>query len=148
MEFSVIILAAGSGSRTGLEYNKVFHKIHRKRVLDYSLEFFQKLGGCKQIILVCSKQDYNFVYAEYNAAVTDIIIGGETRQESVYKGLSKAKNDYVLVHDSARPYLNSRLIDKLIHEMIDTQAVTLAVPVADTVVKVSGNRLTKNLNSE
>jgi len=148
VKYTAIILAAGSGSRSGLDYNKVFHKIHRKRVLDYSLEFFQKYPLCDQIILVCSKADFNFVYDEYHVQKYDIIVGGESRQESVYKGLTKAKNDYVLVHDSARPYLNSSKIDKLVHEMVDTKAVTLAVPVTDTMVQTIGNRLTKTLNRD
>lgn len=148
MKFSAIILAAGSGSRTGLEYNKVFHKIHRKKVLDYSVEFFQKYPMCEQIILVCSDADFNFVYNEYHGLVDEIIKGGLRRQDSVYKGLNKAKKDYVLVHDSARPYINSACIDKLVHEMVDTKATTLAVPVIDSVVKTSGNRLTKTLDRD
>lgn len=148
MEFSAIILAAGSGSRTGLNYNKVFHKIHRKRVLDYSIEFFRNYSKCTEILLICSEHDVNFVREEYGTMVTTIVIGGATRQESVYKGLNKATKPYVLVHDSARPFLNKDNIDQLVACMIDTKAATLAIPVIDSIVKVSGNRLTKTLDRE
>lgn len=145
MNFSAIILAAGSGSRSGLEYNKVFHEINGKKVLDYSVDFFQNIPDCKEILLVCSDNDFNYVYDLYHHRVNRIIVGGKTRQESVYKALNKAVYEYVLVHDSARPFINKESIDHLVKEMVSTGASTLAVPVKDTIVKVSGNRLIKTL---
>ena len=111
MKFTAIILAAGSGSRMGLQYNKILHRINGKRVLDYSLEFFEKYPHCDDIILVCSNSDYEEILCDYQTQKMTIITGGDTRQESVYKGLKEANNPYVLVHDSARPYLNSSVID-------------------------------------
>lgn len=146
MKFSAIILAAGSGSRLGLDYNKVFHVINGKKVIDYSIDFFENYADCNQIILVCSEKDFNYVYDQYHQRIKTIIVGGTTRQESVYKGLNKAVNDYVLIHDSARPFINKETIDRLVHEMVATGAATLAVPVIDSVVKISGNRLTKSLD--
>lgn len=146
MKFSAIILAAGSGARMGLNYNKVFYKINDKRVLDYSLEFFKKYRFCEEIILVASDNDFNFVYGEYNDQVDAIIVGGNTRQESVRKGLNKANSSYVLVHDSARPHINLQKIDDLVADVQLTKASTLAVSVTDTIVKTRGNRLSKTLN--
>lgn len=146
MEYSTIIVAAGIGSRMGLDYNKIFHEINQKKVLDYSIEFFEKDSRCTDIVLVCNEQEFNYVFNQYSTRVNTIVTGGNTRQESVYKGLNKAIKDYVLVHDSARPYIHEPSIDKLLDEIITTGASTLAVFVKDTMVKISGNRLSKTLD--
>lgn len=146
MKFSAIILAAGSGSRVGFDYNKVFHVVNGKKVLDYSINFFKNYAKCGEIILVCSDNDFNYVYDLYSTVVDHIIVGGKTRQDSVYKGLNKAVYEYVLVHDSARPYINYATIDRLVDEMVVIGASTLAVPVKDSIVKTSDNRLIKALD--
>lgn len=146
MKFSAVILAAGSGVRTGLEYNKILHKINGKRVLDYSVDFFKNYGACKEIILVVSDNDYNVMFDEYSTKKCHVIVGGTSRQQSVYKGLNKATNNYVLVHDSARPFINSTKIDELCKDLIETRATTLGVYVKDTTVKTIGNRLGKALD--
>lgn len=146
MNFTAIITAAGTGSRMGLDYNKIFYKINGKRVIEYSIEFFEKYPSCKEIILVSSDTDFNFMYEQYHQRVDRIVVGGKTRQESVFKALNKANNEYVLIHDAARPYINSVKIDGLVKDMVTTSASTLAVSVIDTIVKTSGNRLNKALN--
>ncbi len=146
MKYSAIILAAGSGSRTGLEINKVLVEINGKKVLDYSLEFFEKHKDCTEIILVCSESDFNFIYNTYSEIADVIIHGGLTRQQSVFKGLNKANNDFVLVHDSARPFISEECIDQLIDNVKQTYASTLAVFVKDTIVNINGNRLGKTLH--
>ena len=146
MDYTAIILAAGSGVRTGLNINKVLIEINGKRVLDYSVDFFKSNGNCSEIILVCSEFDFNYIYSTYNKVVSKIIVGGNTRQQSVYKGLIKATNQYVLIHDSARPYINETCVDDLVSNLLDTKATTLAVFSKDSIVKVSGNRLGKMLD--
>lgn len=146
MKYSAIILAAGNGSRTGLDYNKILIEINGKRVLDYSVDFFKNHEQCIEIILVCSEKDFNFIHSEYIDKVDYIINGGSTRQQSVYKGLNKANNDYVLIHDSARPFISESCIDQLLDNLKQTKATTLAVFVKDTIVNINGNRLGKALH--
>lgn len=146
MNYTAIVLAAGSGTRIGLDINKILLEINGKRVLDYSLDFFKKSSECKEIILVCSETDFNYIYSNYNEVVNTIIVGGTTRQESVYKGLSKATYNYVLIHDSARPYINKDCVNKLVDNLLETKATTLAVFPKDSIVKINGNRLGKPLS--
>lgn len=141
MKYTAIILAAGSGVRTGLNYNKVFYKINDKRVLDYSVDFFKNHSDCEEIILVCSNDDFNFVYSEYSEIVSSVIPGGKNRQKSVFNGLQKANSEYVLIHDSARPFISEEKINLLCEDVVFTKASTLAVFVKDTIVKTNGNRL-------
>lgn len=146
MNYTAIILAAGSGVRSGLDYNKVFHKIKGKRVLDYSIDFFEKSERCEEVILVCSDNDFNFVFNEYSECVDKIIVGGKNRQESVYNGLLKTTKEYVLIHDSARPFINPDKIENLLENVVYTKASTLAVFVKDTIVKTNGNRIGSTLD--
>ena len=145
MDYTAIILAAGSGVRTGLDINKVLLEINGKRVLDYSVEFFSGNEYCKEIIIVCSESDFNFIHSKYSDKVSNIIVGGETRQQSVYKGLKIAINEYVLIHDGARPYINKDCIEELVVNLRETNATTLAVFAKDTIVAINGNRLGKPL---
>ena len=146
LSYSVIILAAGTGSRTGFSYNKILHKIHDKTVLDYSINFFSNDNKCTQLLLICNKNDVDLLSDKFNAKVDSFIIGGKTRQESVYNGLIKANNEIVLVHDSARPFINPVTIDQLVNEVSLSKASTLAIPVSNTIVKREGNRLIKTLD--
>lgn len=146
MNYSIIILAAGSGVRTGLDYNKIFHQIKGKSILDYSVDYFKKDSRCNQIIMVCSNNDFNYVYDTYSDDVDTVLVGGKTRQESVYNGLSKVTENYVLIHDSARPYLPEKCINDLLEDVVFTKASTLAVYVKDSIVQTNTNRLEKMLD--
>ena len=146
MKYTAIILAAGSGTRSGLDINKVLVKINGKRVLEYSLDYFVNDAHCNEIIVVSSDRDYNFMLNEYSEIVDYIVHGGKTRQESVYLGLNKAHNDFVLIHDSARPFIVKECVDRLLINVKQTYATTLAVFVKDSIVQTSGNRLGKQLH--
>ena len=62
MKYSVCLLAAGKGSRTKLEYNKMFYPLKEgKTVLDVSLQPFLMDTDCKQIIIVCAEHEINHV---------------------------------------------------------------------------------------
>ncbi|MFA6377918.1 MAG: 2-C-methyl-D-erythritol 4-phosphate cytidylyltransferase, partial [Acholeplasmataceae bacterium] len=57
MRYSVVIPAAGQGSRMELGYNKVFYKIGNRTILEKTLAPFIEDKSCVEIILVCSKSD-------------------------------------------------------------------------------------------
>jgi 2-C-methyl-D-erythritol 4-phosphate cytidylyltransferase len=146
MKYSSIIMAAGSGKRMGINQNKILLEINGKIVIDYSVDYFKNDSKCGQVIVVCSVVDYESMRERYDSTGVAIVVGGETRQESVYKGLNEAIYDFVIVHDAARPYLVREVIDRLLLNVIDTKASTLAVFVKDTIVEVDGNRLIKALD--
>ena len=96
MKYSAIILAAGSGLRTGLNSNKILIQINGRCVVDYSLKFFQKDPNCGEVILVVSKHDFHKLSKIYSNDITKVIVGGLYRQDSVYNGirfLGDAKGD-------------------------------------------------------
>ncbi len=128
--YSVIILMAGSGTRMNLDVNKVLLPIKDKCIFEYSLDTFRKYAD--EIICVVSKHDYDKVKKIISSDVK-IVIGGSTRGESVYNGLKECSNDYVLIHDAARPFISPLIIEKIINDVKLDEAVLTYLPVKDTI---------------
>ena len=135
MNYSVCLLAAGKGSRTKLDYNKVFYKLNEtETVLDKSISIFKKDPDCKQIILVCAQYEHEYVESVYGTDEQICIVdGGATRQDSVYNGLQAVTSEYVWIHDGARPFLQPSEIEKLKKALEKESACLLMVPSTDTV---------------
>lgn len=108
---SVILLMAGVGSRMRANKNKMLIMLNNKPLYEYSLDLFKNLNV--ELILVVSKDDYNF-FESLNLNVK-LVIGGNTRQESVYNGLLVSSKDRVLIHDGARILASRELINKCLN---------------------------------
>ena len=111
-----VIVAAGKGKRMMSDINKQFIKLKGKPILFYTLNVFSENPLIDEIILVAAKDEIETIKKEviekYNIhKVKNIVIGGDTRQESVYIGLSCIKEcEIVLIHDGARPFVDGRII--------------------------------------
>jgi 2-C-methyl-D-erythritol 4-phosphate cytidylyltransferase len=66
------------------------------------------------------------------------IVGGATRQESVLRLLEATEAELVLIHDAARPFLSAATVQAVLEALRTTGAVTVAHPVADTLVRSDG----------
>jgi len=148
MQFSSIILAAGSGKRTGLKTNKVLYEIKGKTVLDYSIETFANHRSNSEIILVVSGNDHDFFINHYSDKVDKIVIGGAERQDSVFNALSEAKSDYVVIHDGARPFIPLNALDDISSNIESEKSITLGVMVKDTIQRVVGKRVVETLKRD
>ena len=134
MNYSVIVLAAGRGSRTNLDYNKVFYTFENgQTVLDKSLSVFLSDEDCKQVVLVCADYEKEYVSEHYSYDTRiQIVQGGKTRQDSVYNGLQVVNQDYVMIHDGARPFVEKKWISDLKYTLETESACLLMVPSVDT----------------
>ncbi|MFI3284840.1 MAG: 2-C-methyl-D-erythritol 4-phosphate cytidylyltransferase [Erysipelotrichaceae bacterium] len=128
MDYSVVIVAAGSGSRMNLGYNKVFYKVNNQTILDRTINCFKKDRDCKQVIVVTNKEYFNEV-----SAGVEVVEGGTNRQDSVYNGLKKVTQKYVMIHDGARPHLKLDLIEAIKTSLTKHDACLLMVPCKDTI---------------
>lgn len=146
MKYSAIILAAGSGKRTGLKVNKILYKINGKRVIEYSLDFFKLDKRCTDIILVSSSVDYNYFMEHFNQGKVKVVLGGNTRRDSVRLALINAECDYVLIHDGARPYITKDSINLILSSLSNNISVTLGVKVKETIQEIDGNYVIKTLD--
>ena len=141
---AVIVVAAGNATRMG-GINKQLLKIGGMPVIARTLLFFEQSEQIKNIILVVRKSD---VYAmqllaeEYNLSkLSDIVEGGESRQESVRNGLARLPLDEkcVLIHDGARPLVDNATLCRVLEGLKTYKAVTCGVWVKDTIKRVKEN---------
>jgi 2-C-methyl-D-erythritol 4-phosphate cytidylyltransferase len=139
-------LAAGSGKRTGLKYNKVLFEINGKKVLDYSIDLLKLNPKIDEIILVVSPNELDYFEKGYINRVDKVITGGAERQDSVYKALNEAKCGKLLIHDGARPFIPGDSLEELITKLEVEDSLTLGVKVKDTIQEVSGNRVTRTFD--
>lgn len=144
MEYSAVIVAAGSGSRVGLGYNKMLFKLKNgNTILEETMHIFEKDRRCKEIVVVASKQDKEAFSKLCKEDHVLLVEGGATRQESVWNGLQKVHYPYVMIHDGARPWLSMDCIDRIVETLESARACLLMVPVKDT-IKVVENGVVKH----
>ena len=145
--YSVIIPCAGLGSRMKLGYNKILFKMgNGKTVIENTVDIFIKDSKCNQIVLVAHKDELEGLKKQFNNSKIELVLGGSTRQESVYNGLKQVMNDDVLIHDGARPYLKQASINELLVCLNKSKACLLMVGVKDTVKIVNNNLVSKTLD--
>ncbi|MDD4895216.1 MAG: 2-C-methyl-D-erythritol 4-phosphate cytidylyltransferase [Atribacterota bacterium] len=143
MKNFAIIAAAGNGKRLYSYNSKMLVPILGKPLLSYTLDKFEEAKKIDDIILVIRSQDRKKIEREIikknnYSKIKTIIMGGTTRQESVFNGLMAIKeNDgIVCIHDGARPLLKKWMIDGTI-KMIDIfDGIILAIPAVETIKKV------------
>lgn len=141
-----IVPAAGSGRRMGSEKPKQYLQIQNKTILDHSLSRLLAVKQLAGIVLALDSEDTEFSqsrYAQHDKIVR--VVGGKERADSVLAGLNYLKDkiaaeDWVLVHDAARPCIRSNEIEQLQTQLQDDPVGgILAVPVADTLKRVDDN---------
>ena len=138
-DFHALVPAAGFGARMGHESPKQYLPLAGQPMIFHALT---TLCACEQIstvFVVLSPEDTQFqLYdvSRFGSKLQPLYCGGATRAESVLSGLLAAElepDDWVLVHDAARPCLTLDHLHKLINELRDDAVGgLLAVPVADT----------------
>jgi len=144
MLIAAILVAAGSGSRFGAETPKQFLTIagqpvirHAARALAEHVGLLQPVGDAAAIGEALGELPH-----------LPIVPGGATRQDSVLAGLEALAPhapDIVLVHDAARPVIPAGTIPALIAALRDAKGAIPAVPVADTLKQVAGERILKTV---
>ncbi|MGM9970774.1 MAG: IspD/TarI family cytidylyltransferase [Anaeroplasma sp.] len=136
--YSVILLMAGKGTRLGLNKNKVLLPIGEHLMFEYPLKTFSDLNF--EIICVISKDDEKtlFPLLPKNVLYT---YGGSTRGESVKNGLKMCHNQYVFIHDCARPFISKAVIEDIINNIDKKEAALVYTNVKDT-IKINNNGLT------
>lgn len=140
-----IILASGAGSRYKSDVPKQFVKIAGKTVLEHTLDIFENSAYIDAVILVITPDYRQFaeeILLKNNfKKVIKLLNGGETRKESSYIGISSIddKEANVIIHDCARPFLTERIIKDCAEALKQYDAVDVAIPSADTIIKVQDN---------
>jgi 2-C-methyl-D-erythritol 4-phosphate cytidylyltransferase len=136
-----LIPAAGSGTRMGSEIPKQYQMLAGRVLLDHAIQALSTHARVRQVFVVLGPQDDYFRtydWSAYGGRLEPLYCGGATRAASVQNGLmamadAVEPDDWVMVHDAARPCLTAALIDRLLAEVFsDRVGGLLAVPVTDT----------------
>jgi 2-C-methyl-D-erythritol 4-phosphate cytidylyltransferase len=135
---SLIFLSGGQGLRLKSKLPKQYIKILNKPIALYSFEKFLKINKILEIIVVCDEKYKNIFKLNKNIKFA---LPGKRRQDSVYNGLLQVdeKSNYVLIHDAARPFIDEKLILKLINSGIKQNALALAHPAINTLKETNKN---------
>ena len=148
-----LVPAAGNGSRMGFAHAKQYLALAGLPLIAHSLRALCAVSEIQAVFVILSAADGEWKNYDWTAAVgkhsdklVPLYCGGQTRAESVANGLRAAadrvrEQDWVLVHDAARPCLTVSQIDVLLHEVGDDPVGgILAVQVADTLKRGDENR--------
>jgi 2-C-methyl-D-erythritol 4-phosphate cytidylyltransferase len=139
--FFGLVAAAGSGSRFGMGGPKQYSVLHGKPMLYHSVERLLASPVVEVAFVVLAPGDTEFRrhdWSVFGERLAPLYCGGASRRDSVLNGLVAAAsavdpNDWILVHDAARPCLGRAELLRLIQEAgKDDVGGILAVPVSDT----------------
>ncbi|MEM7554222.1 MAG: 2-C-methyl-D-erythritol 4-phosphate cytidylyltransferase [Cyanobacteria bacterium P01_A01_bin.84] len=141
----LIIPAAGVGKRMNSDRNKLLINLMGKPILAWTLLAVQASHSIDWIGIVCQEYDWediNSIVAQLKLTKpVKLILGGATRQESVYNGLQALPHEAkeVLIHDGARCLARPELIDRCAVAIGKCQGLIAAVPIKDTIKIVDNN---------
>ncbi len=141
----LLIAAAGSGRRMGAAGNKLLLEVAGRPVLAWTLDAALACGAIRWIGIVGQPVDAEPIAAIVAAARPDRpvewILGGDTRQESVSRGLAALPPgaEVVLIHDGARCLVEPELLSRCVAVVAAGAAVIAATPVTDTIKQVDGS---------
>ena len=145
MSYFALVPAAGSGSRMGGGLSKQYLPLAGRPLIFHALATLAAVAAIEKVFVVLAPDDAEWArhdWTELGEKVAVLRCGGDTRAASVTQGLLAVRGevtaeDWMLVHDAARPCLTVAHVEALIREVgADRVGGILAVPVADTLKQV------------
>ncbi len=140
MKFSVVVTAGGSSARYGK--NKLLEKIDNKEVIIHSIEAFAPFNPSEIVVSVSKNFEpvLKSLLKNYNLQDVKVVLGGSTRQASVFNALKACTApDVVAIHDAARPLIKKEDIEKCLKKAQETGAAIVAVRAVDTIKMTDEN---------
>jgi len=163
MKVSVILPAAGLGTRMGREKSgvsrKQFMSLEGAPILIHTIRKFLRCPLVSEIVVALRAEDFDWARGlihhehaseHYPTRPVRFVEGGASRQESVENALATlaADTDLVAVHDAVRPFVDSELVEKVILEAARTGAAIVGIVPVDTVKRVHKNIVRATLPRE
>lgn len=137
MKVSLILACAGMGARTRLNKNKLLYESDGLTILERTLNVFKDSGLIDQVIISASKSDFDTIVALVKGNA-EVVLGGDTRTQSVKNALEKVDGDVVLIHDGARPFTSFELIKNCIECTNKNSSAIPVIPTRNTILKSDG----------
>ncbi|HSJ63800.1 MAG TPA: 2-C-methyl-D-erythritol 4-phosphate cytidylyltransferase [Gemmatimonadaceae bacterium] len=151
-DVGVVIVAAGTGSRTGAAELKQFRWIGGKPMLLHSVQAFHARADVAMVVCVLPKShaaDPPPWLFQCDIERLLVAVGGAERGDSVFAGLSDLPDEcsVVVVHDAARPFVDDATIDRVIAAARQGTGAIAALPVVDTLKEVDAEgRIVRTLD--
>ena len=152
MSVWAVLAAAGSGERLGADRPKAFVRLGEQPLLAESLGRLDASDWVDAIVVAAPSgwEEPAILLAEELGCgkVSACVTGGATRADSVRLGVAEVPQDatVVLVHDAARPLLDDAVVERVVRALGDGwDGAVPALPVADTVKRVDGERIVETL---
>ncbi len=137
----VIICAAGKGLRAGFSQNKLLVDLDGERVLKKTLSAFD-YPAVSEIIVTANADDFEQIQSLVSMfSNAKVVLGGETRFQSVYNALQAISTDIVLIHDGARPFVSRENIESCIESVRTFGSGICSVHCSDTVAMVKNGSI-------
>jgi 2-C-methyl-D-erythritol 4-phosphate cytidylyltransferase len=143
-----LVLAAGQGTRIGDAVPKQYITLAGKPMMFHSIEAISSVPRIERVFVVLSPMDRHWGAHDWTAfpeKVEAAFTGGERRSESVLNSLKHfadriAPDDFVMVHDAARPCIQKELVEQFLDELEnDAVGGLLAMPLTDTLKSADEN---------
>ncbi|MEO8376024.1 MAG: bifunctional 2-C-methyl-D-erythritol 4-phosphate cytidylyltransferase/2-C-methyl-D-erythritol 2,4-cyclodiphosphate synthase [Sphingomonas bacterium] len=131
-----LIVAAGQGVRSGGTLPKQFATLAGKPMIAHSFAALAEHPGIERVVVAIGQGQETALSAALGHV--EHITGGATRRLSVLAGLealTSGNPERVLIHDAARPFLSSAVIDRLLTALDSSEGAVPALPVADTIAR-------------
>ena len=140
---AVVVPAGGLGTRIGRRTPKQFLDLGGVPVLARTLSHFRRHPEVRSIVVAAPAEHLGRtrrLVLRSGRPPVQVVAGGATRQESVWRALQVVPGDVevVLVHDAVRPFIDRRLIDAVAAAGATHGAAICALPIAETVKRVRG----------
>src|SRR5438309_11948542 len=150
-----VLAAAGSGERLGADRPKAFVRLGERPLLAESLERLDASGWIDEIVVAAPpgwEEPVILLAEELGCSkVSASVPGGATRADSVRNALAEVPEEaaVVVVHDAARPLLSDEVIERVLTALTEGwDGVIPALPVADTIKRVEGDRVVETLDRD
>lgn len=155
MKTTAIVPSAGVGKRMLARTQKPYLLLMDQPILCYALKVLDRIPAIEKIVVPVSPGEENRCREDILGRLSlskpvTVIPGGKTRQASVRNALDHVPktSELVLIHDGARPFITAEMVEASLSMASEKLAVTVGVPVKDTITVVSGDdgRILKTLD--
>lgn len=128
---TLILLAAGSSSRFGLNVKKQWLRIGSRPLWQFVADRFEKTKHFEKIIITSSQEDIEYMkeYADFT-----FVKGGNSRQESLNNSLKEVDTEYVLVSDIARACVDEEFLNEIVSHIGKSECIVPYLKARDTIV--------------
>lgn len=141
---SAILLSGGTGSRmsSDIATPKQYRMLGNMPIALHSFEILLNIPEIDELIIVC-EPCYQHIFNANSKMPIRFAMPGARRQDSVYNGLQAASStsDIILVHDSARPFIDNTMVQRVLKAGREHGAATVGMPVINTIKVIDHDRM-------